>query len=298
MTVADLVTQRARSSRQSRGPAQQFQRLIAFRPQILRQLIVPFRNGLDTRDQNGRGVARARRLQPLHRRFVVSGEAIEIGVEGFCFRAERLHRRGQPAIGRSKRRREVRQSKQLFEGAKRSVGGGTLYRSEHLLVSVDLGARVEPRDVGESLADVALRRLERLERRDDVRKRRRRRALRRRRDARRISASRRFAGSCRSLRRIGGAGYSANREHDKHENAVPASQRPNRFRGFVHRYRACRSPLISVLAGSASLRRYDVMAMGRLSWRSKCSPSRRQQHIDELVEVTARRGELLRRYGD
>ena len=185
----------------------------------MHKFLVSFRNGLDTRDQGSRGVAHARRLQPLHGLRIVSRETIEIGIEGFRFRAERLDRRCQPAIGRSEHRREVCQRK-YFDETQRSVGAGTPYGGEGLLLGIDLGAlRVEVRGVGEALADVALGRVERLERRDDLGERRRCSGLHRRGDARRIGASRRFAGVCRSGQRFGSVRRGADREQDNQLNA-------------------------------------------------------------------------------
>ena len=62
LTVADLASQRARLSRQSQCATQQFQRLIALDPQVVRLFFVSLRNGLDTRDESGCGIARPRRL--------------------------------------------------------------------------------------------------------------------------------------------------------------------------------------------------------------------------------------------
>ncbi|HET7095928.1 MAG TPA: hypothetical protein VFJ68_00970 [Casimicrobiaceae bacterium] len=180
-TIADLGSQRAYASRQSQCAAQQFQRLIALDAQVLRQFLVSFRNGLDASDEIGRGVACARGLQPLRHVCVVRGEPIEVGVEGVRLPVEHFDRRGQPAIGRPKHRREVRQSKQFFDEIERNFGG-RLHGGERPLVSVDLGALlVEPRGIGEPLADIARGRLERLERRDDLGKRRECRLRRRRR---------------------------------------------------------------------------------------------------------------------
>ena len=121
---------------------------------------------------------------------VVSGEPIEIGIEGFRLHVERRDRGGEPAIGRPKHRREVRQSKQLLDDVERNFGG-RLHGGERPLVGVDLGAlRVEPRGVGESLADIARGRVERLERRDNLGKGRECSALRRRRRALRAGGRR------------------------------------------------------------------------------------------------------------